>query len=67
MASLAIRQLTWKEQIKLTENKIAKSIGILFISKPYLDERPLIPLYYSYIHSYPNYENESCAVPIELI
>ena len=57
MASRTIRELTWKEHIKLTENEIAKGIGIWFISRPYLDERTLIPLYYSHIHSYPNYEN----------
>ena len=57
MASRTIRELTWKEHIKLTENEIAKGIGIWFISRPCLDERTLIPLYYSHIHSYPNYEN----------
>ena len=29
------QHLTWKEHIKLTENKIAKNIGILYKAKPY--------------------------------
>ena len=49
------QHLTWKEHIKLTENKIAKNIGILYKARPYLDKRALLCLYYSYIHSYLNY------------
>ena len=33
------QHLTWKENIKLTENKIAKNIGILYAARPYLDKR----------------------------
>ena len=51
------QHLTWKEHIKLTENKIAKNIGILYKAKPYLDKRALLCLYYSYIRSYLNYAN----------
>ena len=51
------QHLTWQEQIKRTENKIAKSIGILCKVRPYLDKRTLLCLYYSYIHSYLNYAN----------
>ena len=51
------QHLTWKEHIKLTENKIAKNIGILYKAGPYLDERALLSLYYSYINSYLNYAN----------
>ena len=51
------QHLTWKEHIKLTENKIAKNIGILYKARPYLDKRALLCLYYSYIHSYLNYTN----------
>ena len=29
------QHLTWKEHIKLTENKIAENIGILYKAKPY--------------------------------
>ena len=49
------QHLTWKEHIKLTENKIAKNIGILYKARPYLDKRALLCLYYSYIHSYLKY------------
>ena len=31
---------------------IAKNIGLLFISKPYLTKKCLLSLYYSYIHTY---------------
>ena len=51
------QHLTWKEHIKLTENKIAKNIGILYKARPYLDKRALLCLYYSYIHSYLNHAN----------
>ena len=51
------QHLMWKEHIKLTENKIAQNIGILYKAKPYLDKRSLLCLYYSYIHSYLNYAN----------
>ena len=51
------QNLTWKERIKLTENKIAKNIGILYEYRPYLDKKTLLCLYCSYIHSYLNYAN----------
>ena len=51
--------LTWKELIKYTENKIAKNIGIIFRSKPYLNKKYLLSLYYSYIHSYISYASIS--------
>ena len=38
------QHLTWKEHIKLTENKIAKNIGILYKARPYLDKRALLCL-----------------------
>ena len=49
--------LTWKEHIKYIENKIAKNIGIIFRSKPYFNQKCLLSLYYSYIHSYISYPN----------
>ena len=47
--------LTWKDHIKYIENKIARNIGILYRSKPYLNNKCLLSLYYSYIHSYISY------------
>ena len=44
--------LTWKEHIKHIENKVAKNIGIIFSSKPYLNKKCLLSLYYNYIHTY---------------
>ena len=43
--------LTWKYHIKFTENKIAKNIGLLFTSIPYLSKKCLLSLYNSYIHT----------------
>ena len=54
-----MEHLTWKEYIKLTENKIAKNIGILYKARSYLGKKALLCLYYSYIHSYLNYANEA--------
>ena len=42
------QNLTWKERIKLTENKIAKNIGILYEARPYLDKKK--PCYASTTH-----------------
>ena len=39
------QNLTWKEPIKLTENKIAKSIGILYKARPSLDKKALLCFY----------------------
>ena len=51
------QHLTWKEPIKLTDNKIAKNIGILHKARRSLDKKALLCLYYSYIHSYLNCAN----------
>ena len=49
--------LSWKEHLKYTENKIAKSIGLMCKAKPLLDKDSLLSLYFSYIYSYINYAN----------
>ena len=36
---LLYQYLRWKEHIKLTENKIAKNIGILYKARSYLDKK----------------------------
>ena len=36
------QHLTWKEHIKLTENKIVKNIGKLYKEIPYLDKRTFL-------------------------
>ena len=49
--------LSWKEHLKYTENKIAKRVGLMYKAKPLLDKNSLLSLYFSYIHSYINYTN----------
>ena len=49
--------LLWKEHIKYLENEIAKNIGLMYRTKPFLDKESLLARYYSYIHSYLNYAN----------
>ena len=49
--------LSWKEHLKLTENKIAKNIGLIYKAKPYLNKDSLLALYFFYIGSYINYAN----------
>ena len=49
--------LTWKDPTKYTENKIAKNIGLFFRSKPYLNKKCVLSLYYSYIHNHISYAN----------
>ena len=55
--ALLNENLSWKEHLKHIENKIAKSIGLMDKAKPFLDKDSLLPLYFSYIHSYINYAN----------
>ena len=43
------QHFTWKEHIKLAENKIAKNIVILYKTRPSLDKRALLCLFYAYI------------------
>ena len=52
-----IKKLSWKEHLKLTENKIAKNKGLIYKAKPYLNRDSLLALYFSYIQSYINYAN----------
>ena len=54
---LSDQHLTRKEHIKLTENKIAKNIGVLYKARPYLYKKALLCLSYSYIHSCLNCAN----------
>ena len=52
--------LSWKDHIKTTEEKLAKNIGLLYRAKPaksYLDERSLKTIDFLYTHSYLNYVN----------
>ena len=47
--------LSWKEHLKLTENKFVKNIWLIYKAKPYLNKDLILALYFSYIHSYVNY------------
>ena len=51
--------LSWKDNIKYIKNKVAKSIGLLYGAKLFLDKNSLLTLYCSYIHTYLNYANLS--------
>ena len=52
--------MSWEEHLKLTENKVAKNIGLRYKAKPYLNKDSLLALYFSYIHSCINYANLVC-------
>ena len=43
--------LSWKEHLRYTENKVTKSIGLLYSAKPFLGKHSLLTLYYSYIYT----------------
>ena len=49
--------LSWKNHIHAIENKISKSIGILFKAKFILNQKCLKSIYFSFIHCYLNYAN----------
>ena len=61
---LSDKNLSWKDHIKYTENKISKNIGILYKARDYLSKESLLSLYYTYIHTYINYANLACASTI---
>ena len=42
---------------KYTGNKTARSIGLMYKAKPFLDKDSLLSLYFSYIHSCINHAN----------
>ena len=49
--------LTWKTHVELVENKISKSIGILFKASRSLSSKSLRSIYFALVHSYINYTN----------
>ena len=51
--------LSWKDHIKYIENKVTKTLVLLYRAKPFLDKNSLLTLRYSYIHTYLNYANLS--------
>ena len=49
--------LTWKDHIFDIENKISKSIGVMYRASKLLNFKSLKNLYFSFVHSYLNYAN----------
>ena len=49
--------ITWKDHLHTIEKKIAKSLGLLYCAKQFLNEESFKIIYFSYIHSYLNYGN----------
>ena len=49
--------INWTQHITLTENKLAKQLGLLYKAKPFLNRKSMINLYFSFIHTYINYGN----------
>ena len=51
---------TWTgKNIKYTENKTTKNLGLLYQARPFLERNALLALYYSYIQTYINYANKA--------
>ena len=49
--------INWNRHIELAENKISKSIGILYRALLYLDKENLKSIYFSFVHIYISYCN----------
>ena len=49
--------LTWKTHVELVENKISKSIRILFKASRSLNSKSLRSIYFALVHPYINYAN----------
>ena len=47
--------LSRKAHLGCTENKIAKSIGLIYKAKPFLDKKSLLSMYFPYYNSCINY------------
>ena len=56
--------LSRKDNIRYTENKISKNLGILYKARDYVSKESLLSLYYAYIHTYTNYANFAWASTI---
>ena len=49
--------ISWNDDIKTVESKLAKNIGLLNRASYFLNEHSLKRIYFSYIHSHLNYAN----------
>ena len=49
--------LSWNDHISILENKLSKSLGLLYKAKKYLNTKAMTSLYYSFFHSYLTYGN----------
>ena len=49
--------LSWKDHIRVVENRLPNNIGLLYRVNQYLNEASLKTVYFSYIYSYLNYAN----------
>ena len=50
--------LSWKHHLDLVASKAAKAVGILYKLRPYLSQKSLIGLYYTFLYPYFTYCNE---------
>ena len=55
------KNLIWKTHVKLVENKISKSVGILFKASRFLNSKSLRSIYFALVHPYINYANITLA------
>ena len=51
------QNLSWKQHISVLEPKLSRAIGILYKSRPYLNEAIRKQLYFGLVHSHLNYAN----------
>ena len=49
--------VTWKTHVELVENKISKSVGIVFKASRSLNSKFLRSIYFALVHPYINYAN----------
>ena len=57
--------LTWKNHIKVIENKISKNIGVLYRASHLLDLKNLLKIYFCFVHIYISYANIAWASTFE--
>ena len=56
------KNLTWKTHVELVENKISKSVGILYKASRSLNSKSEQTIYSALVHPYINYGNTAWAI-----
>ena len=57
---LVNEHLSWIDHVNTLENKLSKSLGLLYKAKPFLNAKAMKTLFFSFFHIYLTYGNIAC-------